>query len=320
MMKIHLATMASIVFAATMFTAVGHAEKVTQEGDILASEVTSQGLSNWIGEMNEKPSSVAIFATKAKAGVDADYPELLENRVLGGLKENTDLKVVQCFECRSLQLQMLDDRLVVKKGIVDAKTLQSLGGKLGVETVLVMDVYKTKLALFTQAMLYDVGSGELRASTLIRAPTLGWYESAMLIMFSGGPVVLGGGNVSSVPEDTFGAGFNLMVLEEIGFGKGGLGAHAIAHPTKGYLTMIGPVLAWRGYYKGSNIYSLKSIELGLGDTNGAKGIGGRVAYDVFIGSFTNVGLSFAGVSANSKESDKPINFAVGLHAGFNFGF
>lgn len=302
------------------------AQSATREGDFLASDLLAGEMAQWINGLENRPNSVALYATKARAGIGAEFSELLESKVIGALRSSEEVKVIQCFECRTPQLELLEDRLIVKKGASDAKSMRELSGKLGTESLLVMEIYRTKLAIFVQAMLYSASNGDLLASRAFRAPSLQWYESAMLIKLTVGPGVANGGKerVSVSPTDSeseFGVTSSLAILEEIGFGKGGLLLSYHAHAEKGYLGIVAPTLGWRGYFRGSNIYTLKSISLGFAESNNSKGLGGNLGYDVFIGSFTNVGLaaSFFGGKGGVKN-EAPIRSVISAHIGLNFGF
>jgi hypothetical protein len=295
-----------------------------KEGDLLAAETLANDLKEWVLKAPNRPTSIAIYSTKFKPGVSSDFPEFLETKILSSIREFGEIKVVQCFECRTVQLELLEDHLVVKKGLADQKAMREMAAKLGVDHFLVLDIYKTKLAVFLQAMLYNAATGEVTESQTFRAPSIDWYESAMLINLNFGPGLPSGGkDYKGKDTEQFGVTGNLMVLEEIGFGKGGIIANYTSHGQKGYLGMLAPALGWRGYFKGSNLYSLRTLAIGFGESNSTKGLAFNFGYDIFIGSFTTVGFAgtgFLGSATNSDAGSQPITSVLSAHIGFNFGF
>ena len=62
------------------------------------------------------------------------------------------------------------DKLVVKKGVPDNASLSQLGKKLGVDSFLVLDVFRTRFSLVTEVNLIQASDGQILGTKEIRVP------------------------------------------------------------------------------------------------------------------------------------------------------
>lgn len=289
------------------------------EADFLAARVISEDFAHWVSGLPNRPSSLGIFYIRTNAPFDMEYASVIESNLVKALQTEPNIQIASCNDCRTPQVEVRDDRLIIKKGAPDNKSLTELGKKLGVDSFLMADVYRTPISVIMNATIYQASSGQVVAAEEFKAPALDWSDSAMLVVINAGPAIVNGGRESTTTNNEFQYLASLSVLEEIGFGKGGLALGGVGAASKGNLFYADPTIGWRGHFGKTNIQSLLSVGVGYGYSNNVGGVSGRAAYEIFIGSFTNVGVEAVGMMPLRNGDSQPIGTAIGLHMGFSLG-
>lgn len=289
------------------------------EADIQAARIIGEKVAAWLADMPEKPGMVGIFQVKASTPLSTEYAQLVETEIVRAAKQHATLKVLSCLECRTPQVKVDGDNLVVSKGVPDLETLRAFGTRNGARAFLVLNLFRTKFSAYAEATLHRTDNAEIMALEQFRVPAFDLGRSSFLLGFEGGiGRILGPRSSDSyVP-------FSLAIegLEELGFGKGGLVAGAIVAGPSGNLGFIIPTIALRTGFGATPMHSLTSIGAGFGMTGSKAGIALRGAYDLFIGSFTFVGIDatylfpISGIIENGKST---LNGFVGLHIGVALG-
>lgn len=297
--------------------AKGNEDRIS-EAEFLAASLGGEEISGWIQEFNPRPNSLSIFAVRTKPPLAEDFAGVLETEVYKNLTRLADFRVQSCPDCKTPMLKVAGDRLVITKGTPDIETLKQRGRDAQVEGFLVIETFRTTMAVVIVANLYQTSSGEIIGSKTFRIPALSIGPSASMILVNAGLGLVIGGK-SSKAGGAPPLSMSIALLEELGFGKGGLTVGGVVTSANGAMAYLMPTLGWRGRFGSSAIYSLSTVGLGYGQA-GAAGVSSRVTYDLMIGSFTNIGLEAVGlVPIQQKKSSKGFAAFAGLHIGFILG-
>lgn len=285
--------------------------KPPSEAEFQAAADLALDVEDWLEGLDPKPASIGIFFIRSNPPLEPSYGEIFEKEISRVVTERA-LKLVLCPECRVPQVEVIEDRLIVKKGAPDLEAMRTLAKKYQVDAFLAIELFRTKVNVVAQAHIYQAATAQVIAAETFKAPALDWSESALQILLTVGPAK-GSGQGEGMAA-------NLMILEEIGFGKGGLTLGGGGSGEQSMLYVL-PTIGWRGRFRSGTIYSLKSLGIGFGGSGGSKGVAARVAYDLFVGSFTNFGIAVAGfgpISQNDGGGGRGSGF-VGVHLGISLG-
>ena len=295
--------------------------KSPTEAEFLAASIVADDLAHWVANLPTRPTSLGVFYVRTNAPLDSEFAGALESILVQALQANANLQVSVCAECRTPQVEVREDRLIVRRGAPDQKAFLQFGKLLGVDSFLTVDVYRTPISLMMNATIYQASSGQIVGSEQFRAPAVEWSDSAMQVLIAAGPAFVTGGKTVDSNTRDFSFSGSLSLLEEIGQGtKGGLTLGGVGAGGQGALLYATPVLGWRGRFGKSGVQTLKSGGLGFGYSNDAGGVAGRLGYDIFVGSFTNIGADVVGLfPVNAPSGARPVNAAFGIHLGFSVG-
>ena len=293
----------------------------TDEAEFLAAKITGEIITGWLRNLEKRPESIGIFQINTNHPLKKDFSKVLEVELIKRLRSERIMRILACPECQVPQLRVQEDRVLITKGSPDLDTLKGLSKKYNVNTFLTLEVYRTKLSLMTMAKLFHAGSGEVLATESFRVPALNLRGAATQVMLQLGPgIPFGGQDLGSEEAKNSFVG-NLALLEELGFGKGGL-VIGFATGNKSTLTYILPTIGWRDTFGNSSLQGLKSLGLGLGVSEGVQGLAIRGAYDLFLGSFVGLGIQggfLLPFRENKPRSEKILSGFIGAHIIFTLG-
>lgn len=288
--------------------------RTPEEPEFHAAEVIGEDVADWIIGLEKRPNSVGIFSVRANFPLEADYATVIETEVVKYLAKEGMEKVTTCPECRAPQVTVDGERIVISKGLLDLETLKKIGRTQPVDSFLIIDIYRTKLSVVAQAVLYANTTGNLIAAERFSVPALNISDaSAQLLLTLGIGKSLG---APSSADSGFTLASNISLLEELGFGKGGLNVGAtMGGPST--LIYVNPTFGFRGRFGASAMSWLFSIGAGFGFTGGGKGISVRGSFEIFLGSFAVFGLE-ASYLVPEKSSIDAAGFG-GAHLGISLG-
>jgi len=305
----------AIVFALGYPTASLFA-RAPDESEFLASGILADDVANWILNLENIPRSIGVFSVYANEPFGQDYANIVETEVLKMLAKKGIEKVTTCSDCRSPQITVQDDRLVIRKGAPDLESLKKLGVREPVETFLTIEIYRTKLSVVAQAVLYKNPSGEVIAADRFRVSAINMMDSAVQILLEfGGGKPLGSAAGGTAPLMT---SANLLLLEEVGFAKAGLNIGTLMGGDDGTLIHLNPTLAFYGKFGRSSLGWSLNLGAGFGLRGSTKGISLRAAYEIFLGSLAVMGPEFSYYLPQSGASNTGSGF-FGLHIGIALG-
>jgi hypothetical protein len=293
--------------------------KTLTETELLAGTMTAEQIGDFLGGLERKPTNLAIFQIKLSNGMDPSLGEYLEGEINRVLRDSQSISMIQCNECRTPQIEVREDKLVVKRGSPDNETLAKIGKQLGVDSFLAVDVFRTKFSITTNVNLVQASDGSVLYSKQVKVPALDWSDDGLQIIIAGGPAQTSGGLSADSTQNKFSTAGHFFLFEEVGFGKAGFGVSSISGPT-GNLVTLTPAVAWRSRFGTTGIYSLKTLGVGFGTSDGLGGVAFRADYSLMLGSFTTLGINFTQFSPiGPKEDHKPISSSVNLYVGFSLG-
>jgi len=295
------------------FACPAHAHAI-DEAEFLAANELGEEIAIWLDKIDPRPNSIALFYVHPNSPLDGNYAAVVEAEVTKQVKETGSINLTTCFECRTPIVTVRDERLVVTKGAPDAEAMKALGKKLGVEAFLTLDLFRTKIAVIAQATIYTAGSGQLVAAERFRIPAVSIADSAAQFMVSWGPgfALSGGGQSDNLPSAV-----NITLLEELGFGKGGLNVGAAFVGPSANLIYLDTELGFRGRFGTSGVTYLGRGGAGFGFSDSAKGIAARASFDAFIGSYAFIGVEGDFLIPLKQSGNVPMY--AGAHIGLSLG-
>lgn len=281
------------------------------ESEFQAASSMGYGIAKWISKLTPPPQSVAVFAVHANAPLDDDYAGIIENETMKSMIRRGILQVSSCAECRSPQIRVEENRVIVSRGTQDKELIKNMSKIYAVDAFLVIELYRTKLSVLAQAMLYSSQTGVLIAGEEFKEPALNFNDASVQVLLSFGPGKLLSGKGASTTAIPL-AG-NLLLLEELGFGKGGLNFGSVFGGPSTFIYM-NPTLAFRGKFAASTLFWSLNIGIGYAFTSEAKGISFRGAWEFYLGSLTVVG-----VEAMYFYPSQSVTSTFGTYGGFHIG-
>ena len=290
--------------------------KQPEEAEFSAAATLGDKITAWVEDMEPKPNSIGIFFVHANAPLDQDYANVVEAEVLKNLAKLELQSVVSCAECRQAQVSVEQDKLVISRGTPDLETLKRIGRKYSVEAFLIIELYRTKISVIAQTVMYKNPEGMVLNADRFRVPAVNISDSSAQILFTIGPGKVLQGKVASTTE--VGSAINVSLLEELGFGKGGLDLGFASDAVNGNLIFLNPTYGFRGHFGNTGIGWSLHLGLGYGFTSESKGISYRGAFDTYLGSMAAIGFEFIGFSP-STSGVQTIKSYAGFHIGLSIG-
>ncbi len=296
------------------------AKSVISESEFLASRLLGEEIAIWANGHKNEIKSLAVFIVRATPPLDSSFADVLETEIFSSMKKLQGIVVNACHQCRAPTVQVEGSQLVISRGIPDDKALRDIAKKLGADALLTVQAGRTNTLVHTQATIYSTGSASIIDAESFRVPSIDVSGAGTQIILMAAPGMTIGGNDdpdASAPPISG----NIMILEELGFGKAGITTGAIITKGNGNLAYLMPTVGWRGRLFGGATQSLTSVALGYAVGKTKSGILVRTAYDLFIGTFTNIGLEAAylvPISTRSTSGEAFDGF-LGLHLGISFG-
>lgn len=300
-----------------LFSVAAHA-KGPDEAEFVAAGTLGDRIGGWIGGLENRPSSVGIFSVHSNAPLDQDYSAIVETEIMKALAKEGVNKVFACTECRSAQVSVQDDKLIISKGNPDLETFKKLGQSYNTETFLVVDIFRTKLNIVAQAMLYQNATGTVVSAERFTIPTISFSDTSVQVLLTYGVGTILGNNAAGSSAGYSSAG-NLMLLEEVGFGKAGLDLGAVLGANgAGTLIFIDPTLAFRGHFGSSGVGWSFMLGAGYGFVGSAKGVVVKGSYEVYLGQLAVLGAEALYLLGSSSVTPTLPGYA-GFHVGIAFG-
>lgn len=298
--------LALIIFPGSLFA------RAPDQAEFYAATDLGKAIASWIGELSPPPKSVAIFSVYSNEPFDQDYSVLLESEIIKQLHGKGLEHVSSCSECRAPQIVLDGENLVVRKGLPDAETLKKIGERHPVEAFITIDVYRSSFEVLANVTAYSNPEAQVISSERFSAPALSLATADVQFLVTGGT-----GKPLSTTVDGYSLAGNLMLVEEMGFAKGGLQIGAILAGAAGTLIYTLPTIAFRGGFGNMNLNWSLNLGAGFGLQGGQKGICLRSGFEVFLGSFTVIGVDGAYFMPDASATG--LKDYLGLHLGFVLG-
>jgi hypothetical protein len=287
------------------------------EAELNAASIIGERIGDWIEGLEEKPNSISIFSVITSEPLEQDYGSIVETETIKYLSRKHFDSVSSCSECRGNSLIVEGEKLIIRKGAPDKETLERIGAKQQVESFLTIDIYRTGISVMAQAALYKNPGGNVISAEKIRVPAVTMSQASvqLLTTLGIGPVI---GEVASATSSTFKISPNITLLEELGFGKGGVNIGGVLGATSGILLYLNPTLAFRGRFGLSAVGWSLSMAAGFGLLGTQTGITTRGAFDIYLGSFTVLGFEGVYFIPQAPVVGSLQGF-FGVHLGFTIG-
>lgn len=284
--------------------------RAPDQAEFYAAADIGKDIAHWIQNMNPKPKSIAIFNVFANEPFDQDYAALVEAEIIKHLSRQDFDHVSSCSECRTPQIVLEGELLVVRKGMPDAETLKRIGERHPVEAFINVDIYRSSFYVLANAVMFSNPEGQLLSSERFSAPAMSVSTADVQFLVTGGV-----GKLLAPTSTTYSLAGNLMLVEEMGFAKGGLSIGAVTGPAMLIYTL--PTIAFRGGFGNINLTWQFNMGAGFGLAGGEKGITLRGGLEFFLGSFTVLGLD--AIYFASDATTPSFSTYAGLHIGFVLG-
>ncbi len=309
--QIKFAWLVVLLFGANLFA------RAPEEAEFRAGSIIGEETANWIANLETRPNSVGIFYVHTNYPLDQDFSNIVENEIMKGLANKGITKVSSCSECRTPQVNVSDDRVVISKGAPDIEHIKTMGKRYPVESFLIVEIYRTKMNLIAQASLYKNPSGDLMGAERFSVPALSFQDSSVQFLFTlGSGKLFGGTSTATGGSSSFSNAVGLALLEEVGFAKAGLTMGATFGD--GTILSICPTLSFRGRFGHSFLSYAFNPGLGYAFGGGGKGFAGRASLEFFLGSFALIG--FEALYFSPDKEDPTINKGyAGAHIGISLG-
>ncbi len=314
-----LLMMAVAIFA--LAQGVSAFARAPEEAEFSAAAGIGEDIAHWIKKLettDHKIDSVALFSVNANEPFDGTFSTIIETEIMKYLARQGIHKVSACAECKTAQVQIKGNEVVVTKGAADIEAVKKAGKKLPVDTLLVAEIYRTKLNLLAQATLYSNTDGSLVGAERFQVPALNFSDSSvqLLITFGSGIPMFKGGAASGAATLT--TSVNIQLAEELGFAKGGLNLGMVS-ATGNTLIHLDPTLSFRGRFGNSSLGWSLNVGLGYGMLASLKGPTARLSYELFLGSWAVAGFDGVYFFSPSTATAGSLSGYGGLHVGLALG-
>jgi len=304
-----------VLLMAGIFPSTHAIARTPDESEFLAANYLGYDIADWILDRDPRPQSLGIYSIHSNPPLEADFSTLLETEIVQYLTKKELTKITSCAECRNAQVTVYEDRVVVSKGAPDIETVKRLGAKLPVDTLLVVEVYRSKLNVIAQATLYENHTGNILGSKQFKATAITFSDSAVqvLMTYGLGKVI---SNAAGASASTYSFAGNLSLLEEVGFGKAGM-TFGAAFGGGGSLIYINPTISLRGRFGSGSVMYAVLLSAGWGIGSGAQGPAFRGALEFHLGNLTVIGAEFSYFLPDRVITG--VSGFYGVHFGLSFG-
>jgi len=289
--------------------------RAPEEAELSAAENLGDEIASWITHLDKAPESVALYTTHVNEPFEANYATLVDNGILTALVQRGISKATTCPQCRTAQVEVKDDQVIISKGTPDMESIKAAGRKLPVASFLVVEIYRTAFAVIAQATLYANETGEVIAAQHFRVPALNFADSSVQVL-----ITLGSGKQlysTGTPPSGLTTSAHLALLEELGFGKGGLALGTIIAP-KATLIYLDPTISFRGRFGSYGLGWSLNLGGGYGFLSDLRGITARGSFEFFVGSLAVMGVEGTYFFPSNPGGSYLTGF-VGFHIGIAFG-
>lgn len=285
-----------------------------EEAEFVAASMLGEEISRWILKLNRGPMAVGIFSVYANPPFEQDYSTIVETEIVKSLAKGGVEKVSTCPECRTPHVTVTEERLIIKKGAPDLETLKKIGLKQPIDAFMTVDLYRTKLAVIAQVVLYQNPTAVVIAAERFRIPAMNLTDGAVQVLtYLGFGRVLGGTSSASTLSTTVG----LSLMEEVGFGKAGLSLGVVTGGAS--LIYLNPTLAiFSRFGSSALIYSLNA-GVGFGFAGSDRGIVLKGSYEIYMGSLAVMGFEACYFLPASTPTTSTLTGYAGVHVGIAFG-
>jgi hypothetical protein len=297
----------------TIFFSSTSEGRAPDSAEFYAAASLGKDIASWIGNLKPKPKGVGIYNVFSNEPFDQDYSQQVEAEIVQGLHKYNFDHISSCSECRAPQIVLEGELLIVRKGMPDAETLKKVSERHPVDVFVTVDVYRTSFYVLANAIAYSVPDGQVVSSERFSAPAMSISTADVQFLVTGGI-----GKVITPSLDTYNLAANVMLVEEMGFAKGGLSIGTVLGGTAGTLIYTLPTIAFRGDFGNVNLTWSWNVGVGFGLLGSEKGITIRSGLEFFLGSFTVLGFDGTYFLSDTTGSSNLKTF-VGLHAGFVLG-
>ncbi len=285
-----------------------------EESEFLAASMLGDEIARWVLKLNRGPMAVGIFSVYANPPFDQDYSTIVETEIVKSLAKGGVEKVSTCPECRTPHVTVSEERLIIKKGAPDLETLKKIGLKQPIDAFMTVDLYRTKLAVIAQVIMYQNPTAVVIAAERFRIPAMNITDGAVQVLTSlGFGRVLGG----SASTSTLSTAVGLSLMEEVGFGKAGLALGVVTGG--GSLIYLNPTLAFFGRFGSSALVYSMNAALGFGFAGSDRGIVIKGSYEVYMGSLAVMGFEACYFLPATTASATTLSGYAGVHVGIAFG-
>ncbi len=309
-MTLRIITLLSLLFSLNLNA------KVPDEAEFSAVSYLGEKIGAWMDDLGDKrPKSLAIYYIHANAPLGQDFAAIAETEILKNLTDQGFEKVTSCFECRTPVVTVTDDKIVVSRGTFDTESMKKFGKTQSVQAFLVIELFRTKLNLIGHASLYENPTGTLIAAEKFNVPALNFNDTSVQVYFlgGGGKVFDGKGKGASKLATTG----SLMLLEQLGFAKGGLTIGGI-FSSGSYLAYLNPTLSFQGRFGHSNLNYGINIGAGYAIATETKGFDLRGGLEFILGNFTVLGIETVYFMPEQPGIDT-LKLFGGIHLGIVLG-
>lgn len=301
-----------LLLALTMVSSARVFARAPNESEFTAAAEIGDQIGHWVDQQQMKAKRVAIISVITGEPLEQDYASILEANILKRLNVLGFEYAASCSECRSPQLNVEGEVLVIRKGMPDSETMKKMADKIPAEGLLTVDVYRTKLYVMAQANLYRNGTAELIGTERFSAPAVSFEDRDVMFL-----TTFGGGKVVGITESTYSYTANLMLVEELGIGKGGLSIGGVMSTAGGTLIEVNPTFVYTGRFGGTGFRWAGTLGVGFGMNGSAKGITARGSLEAFLGSWSVVGFEYHYFASDATGS--AMTGFWGIHIGFSLG-
>lgn len=289
--------------------------RAPEEAEFYASTRLGTDIGHWVANLKNRPTSIAVFAVHAAEPFDGEFTRLIETQTIQELRQEGITRATPCGECRTPQISVEGSDIVIAKGAPDTEAIKRVGRRLSVDSLLVTEVYRTKLSMLASATLYSSTSGEVLGAEKFQTPALNLSDASVQFLVTVGPGKPFFSTTSA--SEGFTTAVNVILLEEVGFGKGGLTVGGILAPGA-TLIYLNPTLSLGGRFGSSNMAYAFMLGGGYGFQGSIRGITARGAFEVIFGSWALAGVEVTQFFG-ARSGLNPLKTYVGFHVGFSLG-
>ncbi len=289
------------------------------EAEFGAAAVIGEDIARWIKKLEteeKKVDSVALFSVNANEPFDGTFSTVIETEIMKYLAKQGIHRVTTCAECKTAKVEIQGNEVIVTKGASDVEAVKKAGKKLPADSLLVAEIYRTKLSLLAQATLYSNTDGSLMGAERFQVPAVNFSDSSvqLLITFGSGIGMYSGGSSQSGITTSL----NVQLAEELGFAKGGLNLGMVSAPGN-TLIHLDPTISFRGRYGHSSLGWSVNVGVGYGMLSSFKGPVARFSYELFLGSWAVAGVDGVYFFVPSTAPAGTLSGYGGVHIGLALG-